>query len=172
MKYFIALLVITKMSMAGFVTSAKAQAESEASPFWECRLPGGTYIVRVSAISSVSTHEYLVDGTTRVTEVTVASDSSVVARFYHIELPIPKSPVGVGQSLIDHAKERIEQTAERFDDAPVWQRVVKSYPLATHAHTVEYRIVKKKDTERIFKSLRSSIKSGIGRILKISDKED
>ena len=170
MKYLKSLWLVAVL--LGFSASASGQADSSASPFWECELPGGNYLVRVSSISSVSTHEYLVDGTTRVTEVTVASVSSVVARFYHIELAIPKSPVGVGQSLIDHAQEKMEEVAERFDDQAIWQRVVKSYPLATHAHTVEYRIVKKKNLDRIFKSLRSSCKSGVGRLLKIKESQE
>ena len=46
-----------------------------ALPMWRCTLPGGSYSVALRAVVSVSTHEYLVDGTVRVTEVNIDTGS-------------------------------------------------------------------------------------------------
>ena len=117
------------------VLGASAQAA-----FWRCELPGGIYLVNLAALASVSTHEYMVDGAARVTEFTVAPNSAVVARFYYLEPLIPKSPVGIGQSVLDKVQQRTEEAAGRAGMEDVWKKVVKNYPLTTHAHTVEYRV--------------------------------
>ena len=42
-----------------------------AIPMWRATLPGGTYSVALRSIVSVSTHEYVIDGAARVTEVNI-----------------------------------------------------------------------------------------------------
>ena len=39
--------------------------------FWQGSLPGGSYAVALSRITSISKHEYLLDGNLIVTEVTI-----------------------------------------------------------------------------------------------------
>ena len=56
---------------------------------WECSLPGGEYSVNLGAITSVSKHSYVLDGTLLVTEATVDTTGTALARFYYIE-PITK----------------------------------------------------------------------------------
>jgi hypothetical protein len=140
------------LALAGLLTLTTAHA----APIWRCQLPGGTYAVAVNTISSVSIHEYLVDGVARVTELTVATTSSVVARFYHLEPLTPKSPVGVGQTVIDKVQEKIEEATIRTGLEPAWKKVVKNYPVATHAHTVEYRLENKDDITKIHASLEAA----------------
>lgn len=133
--------------MFGFLGAA-AQAS-----FWRCELPGGIYLVNLLSLASVSTHEYIVDAAARVTELTVATNSAVVARFYYIEPMIPKSPLGIGQSLIDKAQQKAEDVAGRTGVEEVWKKVVKNYPLTTHAHTVEYRVNSIDQLNKLQKSL-------------------
>ena len=52
---------------------------------WRAELPGGTFVVALSQITSVSSHEYVVDNTARVTEVTVGMGGSLIGRFYFLE---------------------------------------------------------------------------------------
>ena len=52
---------------------------------WECSLPGGEYSVNLGAITSVSKHSYVLDGTLLVTEATVDTTGTALARFYYIE---------------------------------------------------------------------------------------
>jgi len=118
---------------------------------WRAILPGGTYIVNLSAISSVSIHEYLVDGAARVTEVNISSIGTEAVRFYYIEPNTPQMPGGVGQSGIELLKEKVQEGVSRAGADDVWQKVVKNYPTTTHARTVEYRLTSKESLTKLFK---------------------
>ena len=137
-------------------------ASAVSAAFWKCQLPGGTFTVSLPSVSSVSSHEYVVDGAARVTEVTVGTTGGVVARFYYLEPNIPKSPIGLGQSVIDKVQERVTDVANRAETAgvdPVWKKVVKNYPTTTHAHTVEYRVDSTDKLEKIRSSLEKAWRS-------------
>ena len=123
-------------------------------PMWRADLPGGTYEVAIRSIISVSTHEYVVDGVARVTEMNIDTAGNVEARFYYLEPIVPSSPVGIGQSALDRVQELANQAAARLNpgDTPPWEKVVKSYPTTTHAHTVEYRMDSKDDLQTLFNS--------------------
>jgi hypothetical protein len=124
----------------------------QAAAFWRCTLPGGTYLVDVSKIAAISTHEYLVDGTQRVTEMTIDTVGSTVARFYYIEPNLPTT-AGTTNAVTDLIKDKVDRaTALTGMEAP-WQKVIKNYPLTTHAHTVEYRVESKDQITKIFSSL-------------------
>lgn len=132
--------------------------------FWRCELPGGTFLVALRNIQSVSTHEYVVDGAARVTEVTVATSSSVEGRFYFLE-PMTVSTVGASlQQLQQHVT---DLTADHVGaDDKVWEKVVKNYPTTTHAHTVEYRLTRKENIQQLYSSLEQAWTTGRGASLK------
>ena len=136
--------------------------------FWHCELPGGTYTVLLSSVASVSSHEYVVSAAARVTELTVATNSAVVARFYYIEPMVAKSPIGFGQSLIDKAQEKIQEGAQRTGMEEVWQKVVKDYPTTTHAHTVEYRLESVDQIKKLQKSLEDAWRNNTDTNIKIA----
>lgn len=136
--------------------------------FWRCELPGGIYTVNLATVASVSTHEYVVSGAARVTELTVATNSAVVARFYYLEPMVPKSPIGFGQSLMDKAQEKLQEGAARTGTEEVWQKVVKDYPTTTHAHTVEYRLESVEQVSQLQKSLESAWRLNKDTLLKIT----
>ena len=136
--------------------------------FWRCELPGGIYVVSLPTIASVSTHEYVVSGAARVTELTIATNSAVVARFYYLEPMVPKSPVGFGQSLIDKAQEKLQEGATRTGMEEVWKKVVKDYPATTHAHTVEYRLDSVDQITKVEKSLEDAWRNNKETQLKIT----
>ncbi len=125
--------------------------------FWRCELPGGVYLVALRNIQSISTHEYVVDGAARVTELTVATASSVEARFYFLEpvMPNAASPVGGSatamlQTVQQHAQDLV---TTHSPVEPVWEKVIKNYPATTHAHTVEYRLTNKANLAQLEQSL-------------------
>lgn len=128
---------------------------------WRAVLPGGTFVVALSAISSVSSHEFVVDNSTRVTEVTVGTDGSLIGRFYYLEPNVPDAPGGVGQSAITFLQDKIAEGAERTG-TDAWKKVIKSYPASTHAHTVEYRIDSKEVLQKLFKNLETAWLRGRG----------
>ena len=138
--------------------------------FWRCELPGGVYLVALRNIQSVSSHEYIVDGAARVTEVTVATASSVEARFYYLE-PVganAASPVG-GSAMAQVAalQQRVQDLATTHSPVePVWEKVIKNYPTTTHAHTVEFRLTTKENLAQIEQSLEQAWTTGKGASLK------
>ncbi len=125
--------------------------------FWRCSLPGGVYLVALRNIQSISTHEYVVDGAARVTELTVATASSVEARFYYLEpiQPNAASPVGgSGTAILQTMQQHVQDLATTHSPVePVWEKVIKNYPATTHAHTVEYRLTNKANLAQLEQSL-------------------
>lgn len=133
---------------------------------WQADLPGGSYVVNTLQIASVSTSEYIVDGAARVTELTVATTSSVTARFYYIEPVVQHERA---QQLMDRIQDKATEIAGRAGQEPVWQKVVKNYPLTTHAHTVEYRLSAKDQIQKLFTSLNDAWRTNANAAIKISE---
>ena len=144
--------------------SATPSSTSRPDALWQCTLPGGVYLVALGSIASVSSHEYVVDGAARVTEVTVATNSTVEARFYYLEPLTPNSsspvvPTGALSVLTQHAQD-LATTHSPVEEA--WQKVVKNYPTTTHAHTVEYRLSSKANLQALYTSLSQAWTAGKG----------
>lgn len=135
---------------------------------WRVSLPGGTYEILVPAILGVSSHEYVVDGAARVTEVNVDTSGQFAVRFYTLEPIVPSGPGGIGAATIGKVQSVMTEAAERsgFD---AWKKVVKSYPTTTHQRTVEYRVGGKDSLNKIFSSASKALRTGRGDELSISD---
>jgi hypothetical protein len=127
---------------------------------WRAELPGGKYIVRLAAITSVSLHEYVVDGAARVAEVNIATSGSELARFYYIEPYPPKPPVPAAQKALDAIENKAKEASARFETGDLRAKVVKSYPTTTHAHTVEYRLLDRESLNKLFNSIEAAWLSG------------
>lgn len=145
-----------------FTASAFAQGTATPTPsptatanatrnLWTCTLPGGTYQVLVSAILSVSIHEYVVDGAARVTEVNVDTSGQFAVRFYFLEPAIVAGPGGLGAATIGKVQSMITEAGER-SGTDAWKKVVKSYPTTTHARTIEFRVNSRESLAKIFTS--------------------
>jgi len=120
-------------------------------------MPGGTYIVRLASITSISSQEYVVDAAARVTEVNIGTTGTELVRFYYIEPNIPKAPDGIGQGSMDAVKDKAEALADRVaPDNDVWRKVIKNYPMTTHARTIEYRLASKESLQKLFDSVKQA----------------
>ena len=124
---------------------------------WRCNLPGGSYSVALRSIVSVSSHEYVVDGVARVTEVNIDTNGSALARFYYIEPNTPTAPLGIGSGTIEKAQQLLQEGAERSGQ-DVWKKVVKNYPTTTHARTIEYRVTDKETLTKLYESAESALR--------------
>jgi len=130
--------------------------------FWQATLPGGHYMVALDRISSISRHQYVLDGALIVDEVTVDSVGQALARFYFI------SPVSAGTSgnsvagIVERGTELLDQAAARAG-TDVHNMVVKKYPDTTHARTVEYRLLSKEQLTSLYQSLQTAWQGGKGR---------
>lgn len=130
-----------------------SQSENLPKKFWEATVPGGSFLVALSSIRNVSLHQYLVDGSVKVHEVVVATDSSTIARFYFGE--VMSSTSGIA-SLTERAKGVASTVSSRIAGTDVTKMVQKNYPASTHAHTVEYRIEYLDDLMKLHSSVRNA----------------
>ncbi len=152
MKLLPILLGVVFTATAFAQTPADGPAPSgnkSALPLFRATLPGGTYEVALRAIIAVTSHEYLVDGAARVTEVNIDTTGQLLARFYYLEPVTPKAPLGVGTEALEQAQ-RLAREALDKTGQDAWKKVVKNYPTTTHARTVEYRLESKEQLNSLY----------------------
>lgn len=134
--------------------------------FWEASVPGGHYMVALDRIANVSMHQYALDGSLVVHEVTVDTTGRALARFYYIE-PISESMNRNEVSrVVDKGRQLIERAGQRLG-SDVHNMVQKSYPTTTHAGMIEYRLLDMRDLSALYGSLRRAWESGKGRKITI-----
>ncbi len=150
--------------------SREASTDSIPTRFWKASLPGGEYMVALDRISSVAKHTYVVDGAARVYEVTVADSSSAIARFYYIEPVTDKSPLNVGQVVLDRVRGTAKEATKRVGAGDVWDQVVKNYPQTTHARTMEYRFNVRSNIDSLYTSITRAWERKKGEQFSVSSK--
>ena len=173
-KPFIYALALVTISTSIFSQENNNQSNSSSDPipskFWKASLPGGEYMVALSSISSIAKHTYIVDGTARVYEVTVADKSSAIARFYYIEAVTDSSPLNAGQVVLDRLKNASKEATERVGAGDVWDQVIKNYPSSTHAKTIEFRLTVKSNIDSAYESVSRAWEKGRGENFKVISK--
>jgi hypothetical protein len=142
-------------------TSSLSDAEAQNS-FWDCTLPGGNYTVLLNKISVVSLHEFNLPGG-RVTELNIVTEGDALARFYFMEAALPGGGTAAGDLAKTRLTELAETAADRTGTDKTWQKVQKDYPLATHAHTIEFRVQTKADLTALHASAKHAWMTGKGR---------
>lgn len=138
--------------------------------FWTASVAGGSYMVQLDRISSISRHEYLLDGAVIVDEVTIDTLGQALARFYFIR-PVTDEARGnatgnAASRLVDRARDLAERNAGRVG-MDVQNMVVKKYPETTHAKTIEYRVLSQGQLNALYSSVRTAWENGRGREFKI-----
>ena len=134
--------------------------------FWQASLSNGHYMVALDRISDISMHEYLLDGTLVVTEVTIDTTGRALARFYYME---PLTDAGGRDEItrvVDRGRELLERAGQKTG-TEAHNMAQKSYPATTHAGTIEYRVLDKRDLDALYGSLRKAWETGKGRKLTI-----
>ena len=130
--------------------------------FWQATLGKGHYMVALDRISSVSRHQFLLDGGLIVDEVTVDTAGQALARFYFISPVTDAAPGDTLSQLTERASELLDRGAA-ITGSNVQDMVVKTYPGTTHAKSVEYRLRTVADLTALYDSVRTSWESGRGR---------
>lgn len=161
MKSLALLLLVPALALAQTPAPSTPLPLAGGQALWRCQLPGGVYEVAVRSIISVSSHEYLVDGAARVTEVNVDTAGTLLARFYYLEPVAPNAPAGFGAATIEKAQQLLVETSDKTGQ-DAWKKVVKTYPATTHARTAEYRLLSKDQLQRLFESAESAFRLGKG----------
>jgi hypothetical protein len=143
-------------------TPPEEQPVPERQAIWRCEAPGGVAEVAVRTIVSVSSHEYTVDGVSRVVEVNIDTQGNMALRYYIIE------PLGVaGQSALDRARELAKDLSGRSGFDSSLRRAAKNYPATTHSHTIEYRLESEEQLQRVLASASAAFRSGTSGTLKV-----
>jgi hypothetical protein len=137
-------------------------------PIWRCTTPGGVYEAVAGALLSVSSHEYVVDGAARVTEVNVDTAGQMAVRFYYLEPAATSGPGGIGAATLGKVQSLMTEAAER-SGTDAWKKVVKSYPATTHARTIEYRLATKEGLNKILASASKVLRTGRGDEVTVSE---
>lgn len=166
------LLVIASAVVFPILSSAQttapqtgAAAENIGGVFWDGEFKGGNYSVRCNSIIAVSKHEYVADGVARVVEVNLTVNSAMVVRFYYLE-PVRMEgggAIGAAQGVLDKTKTLVQDTAGKVSPSLADPKVVKNYPVSTHAHTIEFVIKDEERLNSLYGSLYRSMHTGQGR---------
>lgn len=143
-------------------TAENAKDELNNKNRWEANLPGGHYAIPLGHIVSISKHQYLLDSTVVVTEVTIDSTGNSLVRFYYMEPVTKDSSLNTASKLTQRGQELLDQ-AGRSTGSNMHLMAQKNYPQSTHAHTVEFRLLSLEDLTALYNSLFSSWDSGKGR---------
>jgi hypothetical protein len=118
--------------------------------FWEVVTAGGRFVSRLDHITSVSEHEYLIDGAVRVYECTVDTSGGQTARFYYLEPITDSSTVTTGSATINRIKDIANQATTKVGLGNIDTMVTKHYPDTTHAKTTEFRLQNKATVSQIY----------------------
>jgi hypothetical protein len=165
------LLLTASMTFAQAPASpapSSTPSEDDSNPrFWQASFAnGGHYLVKLERISCASKHEYIGNGTARVVEVTIGTDTAVVCRFYYFEAMGKDAAVSAVNVVVNRVEETAKDAAGRLSPTAGKLNVVKDYPNTTHAHTVEYALQTEATLNSLYTSLMQAINTGRGRTWK------
>ena len=165
------LLLTAVLTFAQAPTPPATPGEDESNPrFWQASFAnGGHYLVKLDRISSASKHEYIGNGTARVVEVTIGTDTAVVSRFYYFE-PVGKDAAISAVNVVVNRVEEVAKDAASRVSPTAGRNVMKDYPNTTHAHTVEYALQSEAALSSLYTSLMQAINTGRGRTWKEAGK--
>lgn len=101
---------------------------------WKADVNGTIVSIPLRNIEFFGVQAYIVDGATRVRELTISTHAQSMIRIYHIR-PLELTETANAQV------ERLRKIAEGQIDEDTNQPV-KVFPVTTHSHMVEYRVTK------------------------------
>lgn len=171
-KVLIALTVVFLGNLAPLHAQNRAPVDENANKdsvsnnrFWQANVSGGSYMVALDRISAISRHQYVLDGTLIVDEVSVDALGQALVRFYFIK-PITD---GMGNSagaaagrLVERGRGILENAAQTAG-TDVHNMVVKKFPETTHARQIEYRVLSEQELTGLYNSVRTAWETGRGR---------
>ena len=136
--------------------------------FWQGNMPGGNYLVALSKITSISKHEYLLDGNLIITEVTIDTLGDTTLRVYQITPAAQYGTLATPRKVIERGKDLLDRAGQRTG-ADVQNMVHKQYPTTTHSKTIEFRLKDLQTLDALHSSVRTAWMSGKGRKFTINE---
>ena len=130
--------------------------------FWQGTMPGGEYLVALSKITSISKHEYLLDGNLIVTEVTIDTLGDTTLRVYQITPAAQYGNLAAGRKVIERGKDLLDRAGQRTG-VDLNNMVHKHYPTTTHSKIIEFRVKDLGTLDALHISARAAWTDGKGR---------
>jgi hypothetical protein len=125
--------------------------------FWICEIHKKDHVLKcslpVADIEFVSLQNYIVDGRMEVTEATAIMKTKTLVRFYFIDKVDDGSIVEKTAEKVKDAAEQYVPTVGNVIQGTGGDKVVKNYPVTTHAQNIEYRLSTKQKVIAIYESL-------------------
>lgn len=128
-----------------------------------------SYLAQEKAVSSISLQQYITSSF-NVLELNIVTDGTALVRIYHSRAIKPSelqealgngastAGVGGGSSIIQRPLspgiQKLADRASGIQEAVTSSTVIKDYPHATHAHTVEYRVSSRTELLGLYSELR------------------
>lgn len=137
------------------------QQDLQQDGIWNGSFVGGRYLLKSKDIIALSKHEYVADAAARVVEINLTLPSQTHVRFYFLE-PVKLEGGGVlgaSQEALQKARQVVENAAGNVSPTLTQPKAVKSYPLTTHAHTVEFLIKDEERLNSLFNSLENAFRN-------------
>jgi len=129
--------------------------------FWQATVPGGNYIVALDAITSVSSHAYILDGVAVITEVNIDTDGNSLVRFYTITPLVAYENADI-QDLFSEGIDSLKEVTSSISEGESLKLTHKTTN-TTHAKTVEYQIDTLPNLKKLFRSIQRSYLDSQGR---------
>lgn len=117
--------------------------------FWRANIGSSIVNVPIRNIEFYGVQDYIVDGATRVRELTISTPSRSLIRIYNIAPLTPANPVA---SRINDLQRKAEGKTGGDDRLPV-----KVFPTTTHENMVEYRVSSSKMIDELFQHLEAAM---------------
>lgn len=123
---------------------------------WQAELGENMKVaVQLNNVTAVALHPYMLNGVTKVTEVTIDTKGSHAIRFYHIHKSEKASLSTDPQATLGSAKKSANSSATQQSEANQLPSI--KFPEGVYAHTIEYQIGSMEDLEKIYNSLIKAI---------------
>jgi hypothetical protein len=169
MKTILCLLLLTAAPFLSAQTAGEKEEEKRFTDtnnphkaFWNASLPGGSYLVALSKIVSVSKHEYLLDGNLLITEVVIDTVGDSTVRIYQITPAALASNLQGAKQVVERGKDLLDRAGQRTGTDPN-NMVHKTYPITTHSKIIEFRVDDIEVLNALHGSVQSAWVSGKGR---------
>lgn len=132
--------------------------ENNVPILWRCEFDDLSCMVSLSELECVTIQNYVVDGKIEVTETTAVMKTKTFIRFYFIENANMGGLIG---ERVKEGMDKAETITEKLVQpslTPTLQntkssKVIKNYPVTTHAQMIEYRLKDKQSVYRVYRSL-------------------
>jgi hypothetical protein len=134
-----------------------------------------SYVGKVSAISAISLQSYITPPF-RVIELNIVSDGNALVRIYNstplnaydLQLALKQESTPSMTASVKAATNRVTSINEKLTKSTV----IKEYPLATHARTIEYRMRSHTELLELHRELKKHWLNEADRSNNNSDEED